>query len=75
MRGRRLTSPPQQEKQKAVFNELISHITDKCFSLCIGKPGAKLDSSEQACLSSCSMRFLESNQVILQRLGQPRGSK
>lgn len=45
-----------------------SHITEKCFEKCVPKPGNKLDSSEQACLSQCTLRFLESNQVILQRL-------
>jgi import inner membrane translocase subunit TIM8 len=58
----------QMEKQKAVFNELVSHITELCFDKCVPKPGGKLDSSEQACLSSCTLRFLESNQVVLQRL-------
>lgn len=57
------------EKQKAVFTELISLITDKCFDRCISRPGARLDSSEQACLSSCALRFLETNQVVMQRLG------
>ncbi len=62
------TSFTQMEKQKAVFNELVSHITELCFDKCVPKPGGKLDSSEQACLSSCTLRFLESNQVVLQRL-------
>jgi import inner membrane translocase subunit TIM8 len=56
------------EKQKAVFNELVSHITELCFDKCVPKPGNKLDGSEQACLSHCALRFLESNQVVLQRL-------
>ena len=56
------------EKQKAMFNELVSHITELCFTTCVPKPGGKLDSSEQACLQNCTLRFLESNQVILQRL-------
>ena len=65
----RLT-PWQMEKQKAQFNELVSHITSKCFSLCVPKaPGKALDSYEQACLSQCALRFLESNEVVLTRLG------
>lgn len=32
----------QVEKQKAVFNELISHITSMCFEKCIPKPGGTL---------------------------------
>jgi len=56
------------EKQKAMFNELVSHVTELCFDKCVSKPGAKLDGGEQSCLSNCTMRFLETNQVILQRL-------
>ena len=56
------------EKQKAMFNELVSHVTELCFDKCVQKPGSKLDNSEQACLQSCTMRFLESSQVILQRI-------
>ena len=51
-----------------MFNELVSHITDLCFDKCVSKPGSKTDSGEVSCLQNCTMRFLESNQVILQRL-------
>jgi hypothetical protein len=103
------------EKQKAMFNELVSHVTELCFDKCVAalrsprsdgssgsnsfaaprcvaKPGSKLDSSEQACISNCSLRacpvlacrnvlssprcapssacagFLESTNVVLQRI-------
>ena len=65
-----LTRPrgAQMEKQKAMFNELVSHVTELCFEKCVTKPGTSLNSSEQTCLSSCTMRYLESSQVILQRI-------
>jgi import inner membrane translocase subunit TIM8 len=65
-------SVSQAEQQKAVFNELVSLITEKCFNKCIGTPGKSTSSSEQACMSQCALRFLETNQVILQRLQQQK---
>ena len=62
----------QVEQQKAVFNELVSLITDKCFAKCVSTPGKSLSSGEQACVSQCTLRFLETNQVILQRLQQQK---
>jgi import inner membrane translocase subunit TIM8 len=64
--------PFQAEQHKAVFNELVSLITNKCFEKCVGSPGKSLSSSEQACVSQCTLRFLETNQVILQRLQQQK---
>ena len=58
----------QLEKQKAIFNELVSHVTELCFNKCVPKPGSKLDSGETQCLSSCTMRFLETTQVVVQRM-------
>ena len=62
----------QAEQHKAVFNELVSLITNKCFEKCVGSPGKSLSGSEQACVSQCTLRFLETNQVILQRLQQQK---
>ena len=62
----------QAEQHKAVFNELVSLITNKCFDKCVGSPGKSLSIGEQACVSQCTLRFLETNQVILQRLQQQK---
>ena len=62
----------QAEQHKAVFNELVSLITNKCFDKCVGSPGKSLSNGEQACVSQCTLRFLETNQVILQRLQQQK---
>ena len=55
-----------------MFNELVSLITNKCFEKCVVSPGKTLSGSEQACVSQCTLRFLETNQVILQRLQQQK---
>jgi len=51
-----------------MFNELVSHVTELCFDKCVAKPGSRLGGGETDCLSSCTLRFLEANQVILARL-------
>ena len=33
------------EQQKAVFNELVSHITDMCYDKCIPKPGGESETN------------------------------
>jgi hypothetical protein len=55
-----------------VFNELVSHVTAKCFTLCVPKPGKTLDGYEQGCLSQCALRFLECNEVVIRRMQQGR---
>ncbi len=58
----------QEEKRKAEFNEVVAQLTEVCFDNCVSKPGNKLDSYETSCLSQCSLRYLETGQVILGRL-------
>lgn len=58
----------QQEKQKAVLNELVGKLTDVCWDKCItGTPGSKFSSGESSCLTNCAQRFLETSSLILRR--------
>jgi import inner membrane translocase subunit TIM8 len=58
----------QQEKQKAVLNELVGKLTDVCWDKCItSTPGSKFSSSESSCLTNCAQRFLETSSLILRR--------
>ncbi|XP_024401978.1 mitochondrial import inner membrane translocase subunit TIM8 [Physcomitrium patens] len=58
----------EQEKQKAVLNELVGKLTDVCWDKCItSTPGSKLSSSESSCLTYCAQRFLETSSLILRR--------
>ena len=58
----------EEEKRKAMFNEVVSKLADVCFDKCVGKPGASLDRHESACLSQCALRYLETGQVIMSRI-------
>lgn len=65
----RLSLLAQEEKRKAVFNEVVAKLTDTCFEKCITyAPGSSFSRTESSCLTNCALRYLESGQVVLGRL-------
>ena len=59
------------------FFPFISAFASWCaVALCpcvrVGKPGAKLDKSDEACLSNCVERFLDVGNLVVQRLQESR---
>ncbi|GKV17389.1 hypothetical protein SLEP1_g27904 [Rubroshorea leprosula] len=57
-----------QEKERAMLNEMVSKLTVKCWDKCItGTPGSKFSSSESACLSNCAQRYMDMNLIIMKR--------
>ncbi|KAI9595391.1 Tim10/DDP family zinc finger protein, partial [Syncephalis fuscata] len=54
----------RQELALANAQELISKVNDKCFAKCVLKPGPRLDSTEQTCLSNCMDLYLEAWNVV-----------
>jgi len=65
----------ETEQQKAVIQAAINKLTETCFDKCITKPGAKLDSSEAACISNCAGRYLDSSVFVVSRMMQKRGGQ
>ena len=59
----------QQEKQRAMLNELVGKVTSVCWDKCVGTPGSKFSSSETSCLQYCAQRYLETSAIILRRFG------
>ncbi|KAL8474434.1 hypothetical protein ACS0TY_030400 [Phlomoides rotata] len=60
-----------QEKQKAMVNEMIGKLTSACWDKCItGTPGSKFSSSEQTCLTNCAQRYMDMSLLIMKRLQQ-----
>eukprot|EP00223_Ostreococcus_mediterraneus_P004703 CAMPEP_0174578366 /NCGR_PEP_ID=MMETSP0929-20130131/777_1 /TAXON_ID=548131 ORGANISM="Ostreococcus mediterraneus, Strain clade-D-RCC2572" /NCGR_SAMPLE_ID=MMETSP0929 /ASSEMBLY_ACC=CAM_ASM_000573 /LENGTH=79 /DNA_ID=CAMNT_0015759463 /DNA_START=27 /DNA_END=263 /DNA_ORIENTATION=+ len=56
----------EEEKRKAVFNEVVAKLTDTCFEKCITyAPGSSFSRTESSCLTNCALRYLESGQVVL----------
>ncbi|KAL3617581.1 Mitochondrial import inner membrane translocase subunit tim8 [Castilleja foliolosa] len=60
-----------QEKQKAMVNEMIGKLTSTCWDKCVtGTPGSKFSSSESNCLTYCAQRYMDMSLLIMKRLQQ-----
>ncbi|GMN56573.1 hypothetical protein TIFTF001_025692 [Ficus carica] len=58
----------QQEKERAMINEMVAKLTTVCWDKCItGTPGSKFSSSEQTCLQNCARRYLDMSALIMKR--------
>ncbi|XP_034825762.1 mitochondrial import inner membrane translocase subunit Tim8 [Maniola hyperantus] len=58
------------EKQKAQFHAQIHEFNDFCWDKCVDKPGAKLDSRTETCISNCVERFIDVSLLITNRFAQ-----
>ncbi|EIE81301.1 hypothetical protein G6F46_000480 [Rhizopus delemar] len=54
----------RSELALANAQELINKINEKCYLKCVPKPGSRLESGEQACLSKCMDRYMEAWNVV-----------
>ncbi|XP_039069389.1 mitochondrial import inner membrane translocase subunit TIM8-like [Hibiscus syriacus] len=58
-----------QEKEKAMVNEMVAKLTSVCWDKCItSTTGNKFSSSESACLSNCAQRFMDMTMIIMKRV-------
>ncbi|GAB6026444.1 Mitochondrial import inner membrane translocase subunit tim8 [Chamberlinius hualienensis] len=64
------------EQQKAQFQVQVHRLNDVCWDKCVDKPGSKLDSRTETCISNCVERFIDTSLTITQRFAQllQRGS-
>ncbi|KAG6802221.1 mitochondrial import inner membrane translocase subunit Tim8 [Apis laboriosa] len=58
------------EKQKALIQAQIHEFNDICWDKCIDKPGVKLDSRTETCLTNCVDRFIDVSLLITNRFAQ-----
>ncbi|CAL1389160.1 unnamed protein product [Linum trigynum] len=57
-----------QEKERAMMNEMVAKLTSVCWDKCItSTPGSKFSSGESACLSNCAQRYLDLTLIIMKR--------
>ncbi|XP_022738244.1 mitochondrial import inner membrane translocase subunit TIM8-like [Durio zibethinus] len=57
-----------QEREKAMLNEMVAKLTSVCWDKCItSTPGSKFSSSESACLSHCAQRYMDMTRIIVKR--------
>ncbi|KAF8378046.1 hypothetical protein HHK36_029380 [Tetracentron sinense] len=55
-----------QEKKKAMLNEMVAKLTNVCWDKCItGTPGSKFSSGESSCLSNCAQRYMDMSLIIM----------
>jgi len=58
----------QAQLAAATYQELVEEMTEKCYNICIKKPGTSLDSYESRCLGNCMDRFIDSYNVVSKEL-------
>jgi len=58
------------EKQKAQVQAQIHEFNEICWDTCVDKPGNKLDSRTETCLSNCVDRFIDTSLLITNRFAQ-----
>lgn len=58
------------EQQKAGFTAQVHHFVELCWDKCVEKPGSRLDSRTENCLSSCVDRFIDTTLAITGRFAQ-----
>ncbi|XP_038213377.1 mitochondrial import inner membrane translocase subunit Tim8 [Zerene cesonia] len=58
------------EKQKAQFHAQIHEFNDFCWDKCVDKPGSKLDSKTETCITNCVERFIDVSLLITNRFAQ-----
>ena len=66
-----LPSPPAPPS--AQLQQTVSRLTDECWDKCISSPGSYLSSREQACLSNCARRFLDTTQFVVKYFASKGG--
>ncbi|CAN6443208.1 unnamed protein product [Victoria cruziana] len=58
----------EQEKQRAMVNEMVAKLTDVCWEKCItGSVGSSFSNSETNCLKNCAQRYVELSMLTVQR--------
>ncbi|KAI7871890.1 Tim10/DDP family zinc finger-domain-containing protein [Spinellus fusiger] len=62
------------ENAKARIQQTVHSLTDTCWDKCVFKVNSSLDRSEEACLSNCVERFLDTSLFIVKRLEDLRNS-
>lgn len=58
----------QIETEKQRFQVLVHGLAEQCWDVCVEKPGSRLDSKTENCLSNCVNRFIDSSNFVVNRL-------
>jgi import inner membrane translocase subunit TIM8 len=55
------------EQQRAVFQQVISRLTEVAFDSCIDRPGSTLSGGEERCIRSAVFKFLDTSEFVVGR--------
>ncbi|XP_055843772.1 mitochondrial import inner membrane translocase subunit Tim8 [Episyrphus balteatus] len=55
------------ENQKAQATAHVHEFNEICWDKCVSKPGSKLDSSTETCLTNCVERFIDTSIFVAKR--------
>ncbi len=58
-----------QEQQKALIKQAIQRLTEVAFESCIDRPSSSLSMKDQKCIQSAVMKFFDTNEFCIARLG------
>ena len=59
----------EAETEKQRFQQLIHGLTSDCWDTCVsGTPGQSLDRRTESCLANCVERFIDTSNLIVNRL-------
>lgn len=62
------------EAQKQKFQGLVHSLHEKCWDMCVDKPGQKIDSRTEGCLRNCVERFIDTTNFVVNRLDSSAAS-
>ena len=57
-----------------IVQQLVHGLNSQCWDLCVDKPGSRLDSKQESCLSNCVYRFIDTTNFVVNRLEKNPGS-
>jgi len=66
--GNSLQEELMMEQQRALIQAIMFKLTEMSFDSCVTKPSSSLSSSESACISAVTGKYLETSAFILGKL-------
>lgn len=58
------------EQIKTQIQAQIRKLNSLCFEKCVEKPGSKLESKQETCITNCVGRYIDSHGFIANRFGR-----
>lgn len=66
--ARQVMQQAAELEEVAQLQQQITGFTERCFKLCVPKPGSKLSDREQNCIFNCYGRYADTYAAVLSHL-------